>query len=45
MAYLGLVPSKGSSSASVGRSGLTKAGSSRDRQMLFEAAWWVLFGR
>ena len=43
MAYLGLVPSEHSSSASVKRGGLTKAGNSAARRLLVEAAWTYRF--
>jgi transposase len=39
MAYLGLVPSERSTGDSVKRGGITKAGNSRARRMLVEAAW------
>ena len=39
MAYLGLVPSERSTGESVKRGGITKAGNSRARRALVEAAW------
>jgi transposase len=39
MAYLGLVPSESSSGGKSQRGGLTKAGNSRVRRLLIEAAW------
>jgi transposase len=43
MAYLGLVPSEQSSSASVRRGGITKAGNGAARRLLIEAAWTYRF--
>ena len=39
MAYLGMVPSESSSGGKFQRGGLTKAGNSRVRRLLIEAAW------
>jgi transposase len=39
MAYLGMVPSESSSGGRFQRGGLTKAGNSRVRRLLIEAAW------
>jgi hypothetical protein len=39
MAYLGLVPSESSTGDTVKRRGITKAGNSRARRILVEAAW------
>jgi len=39
MSYLGLVPSESSSGGKFHRGGLTKAGNSRVRRLLIEAAW------
>jgi len=43
MGYLGLVPGERSSGDTVRRGGITKAGSSRVRQMLVESAWTYRF--
>ena len=43
MAYLGLVPSERSTGETVRRGGITKAGNSRVRHMLAEAAWTYRF--
>ena len=39
MGYLGLVPSESSTGDTVNRGGITKAGNSRARRILVEAAW------
>jgi transposase len=39
MAYLGLTPSERSTGESVKRGGITKAGNTRARRLLIEAAW------
>jgi transposase len=43
MAYLGLTPSERSTGESVKRGGITKAGNSRARRLLIEAAWSYRF--
>jgi transposase len=43
MAYLGLTPSERSTGESVKRSGITKAGNTRARRLLIEAAWSYRF--
>ena len=43
MAYLGLTPSERSTGDSVRRGGITKAGNSRARRLLIEAAWSYRF--
>lgn len=43
MAYLGLVPCKHSTGASVRRGGITKAGNNTARRLLIEASWTYRF--
>ncbi len=43
MAYLGLTPSERSTGESVKRGGITKAGNTRARRLLIEAAWSYRF--
>jgi Transposase and inactivated derivatives len=43
MAYLGLTPSESSTGDSVKRGGITKAGNTRARRLLIEAAWSYRF--
>jgi Transposase IS116/IS110/IS902 family len=43
MAYLGLTPSERSTGESVKRGGITKAGNTRGRRLLIEAAWSYRF--
>lgn len=43
MAYLGLTPSESSTGESVKRGGITKAGNTRARRLLIEAAWSYRF--
>jgi len=43
MAYLGLTPSERSTGENVKRSGITKAGNTRARRLLIEAAWSYRF--
>ena len=43
MAYLGLTPSERSTGESVKRGGITKAGKTRARRLLIEAAWSYQF--